>query len=378
MAILTKILSRRVRFSNLFYFGLLVMYIGFSLYLFFRWVDPSLDGRTDQHIAADSGTYISYSESLREGRNDPVVIAALFSFPNNLWCPVLIALALKTTFATVLANYLIFFLSLALLKKTFSFSGWGFIWLMLLNATTTISLLSVNKEIVDLLMVSVFLFALRRQLYVLLILSLLLATFNRFEVGIVMLLFLFAKGKLNPLRRRRAVTLVVVILMLSVMLPLFASNLLNAGFEEAKEGHTVAFLDYLEIHYMYFLAVIPKIAENLFAEIINFGKLGAYLEFFDIANTYIVFFNNLATAVVVLILAWKRSFTVKDDLIYFAVLGWIMMAIALVIQPRYFYFAFVLLCIKAAQAKTPDPDAALRETRNRDASLLDRKEAVFG
>ena len=374
-----KILTKRIRVRSLILFVLMIGYICFSLLLFFQWVAPSLDGRTDQHIAADSSTYMGFADSLREGRADPYMISAVFSFPSTLVCPVLLALALKSALAMVVASYTMFFLAVVLLKKSFSFSTEVFVGLLLLNATTTISLISVNKEIVDLLAISIFFFARRRHGNGVLLLALLLALFNRYEVCMVMVLYLFAESRLNPLRQRRVATLVVLIVLLSVTLPLLASGNLSTRFEEAKEGHMVAWLDSLEMHYMYGFAVIPKVAENLFGELLNVSKLGAYFDFSDIANTYIVLFNNLASAVVVAILVWKRSFTVRKDLVYFAMIGWIIMAVALVIQPRYFYFAYVLLCLQAAQREgRRAKEASLfagRPTRDQEVSS---REAAFG
>jgi hypothetical protein len=40
------------------------------------------------------------------------VLAALTTFPNNLWSPVLLALVLKSTLAMAIANYGMFLLSL--------------------------------------------------------------------------------------------------------------------------------------------------------------------------------------------------------------------------------------------------------------------------
>src|SRR4051812_7154040 len=100
-----KILNTRIRVKAMILFGLMTIYICLSLCFFFQWVAPSLDGRTDQHIAADSGTYLYFADALREGRGDPYVLAALSSFPNTFWFPVLLALLLKSTFAMVIANY---------------------------------------------------------------------------------------------------------------------------------------------------------------------------------------------------------------------------------------------------------------------------------
>jgi hypothetical protein len=377
-----KFLTKRFRFKSMILFVLMIAYIGFSLFLFFRWVAPSLDGRVDQHIAADSGTYIYFADSLRSGNVDPYVIASLASFPNNLWVPVLLALVLKSTFVMVIANYAMFFWALVLLKKSYSFSAGIFVGLLLLNATTTISLLSVNKEIVDLLALSMFVFARRRSSKKMLCLALLLALFNRFEVGMIMVLFLLVESKLNPWVQRRVMTLAALTILLNVMLPLLASNTLNTRFEEASSGGIVTWLDSLEMHYLYGVAVIPKIAENLFGELVNVSKWSTSYGFSDIANSYIVLSNNLATAIVFVILVMKRSFSLRSDLVYFAMLGCIIMAISLVIQPRYFYFAYALLCLQASRTEVRrsagSPLLHKRDYRDFHSSLIDYKEEALG
>jgi len=248
-----------------------------------------------------------------------------------------------------LTDYLFFVLALLLLKETYSFSMPVFAFLLLMNATTTISLLSVNKEIIDLLSVSLFLFARKKGRWGLLVLSLMIAFLNRYEVSVVMLIFLVVQTKLNPLRRRRGMTLAFLILALSILLPLVASGALAKRSEEASEGGLILILDSLEMHYLYAIAVIPKIAENLFGYLLNLSTWKALDDFSDVANSYIVLLNNLATAVVLVVLFRKRQFTTRSDLVYFAMMGGIFMAISLVIQPRYFYFVYVLLCLQAAR-----------------------------
>jgi len=379
-----KILTRRIRVRSLIFAAFLIAYIGFSLFLFVQWVAPSLDGRTSQHIAADSATYIYFADSLRSGNVDPWVIASLASFPNTLWVPVLLALALKTTFAMVVANYAMFFLSLILLKKSYSFSTGVFVVLLLLNATTTISLISVNKEIVDLLAVSIFLFARHRSSKSLLLLALGLALFSRYEVCLVMLIFLLAESKLNLWRRRRILTLAVLTIALSVMLPLFAGATLSSRLEETvnNSGALYVWLNAMEMHYLYGVAVIPKIAYNLFAELENAFHIEAQRLHSDIANSYIVLSNNLANVIVLGLLVSKRRLTVRSDIIYFAMLGCIVMAISLVIQPRYFYFAYVLFCLRAAQTEAHKPAVGTslqaQGSVEQQISPPDYNEAAFG
>jgi hypothetical protein len=347
-----RILAKPFPLRSWIFAGMLACYILASLFVFYLWIAPSLDGRTDQHITADSVTYLYFAETLRAGRFDPWVMAALSTFPNTLWAPVLIALILKSTLAIVLANYVIFFVAIALLKKSFSFSTGVFISLLLLNATTTISLLSVNKEIIDLFAISLFLFAYRKRKRSLLLIALAIAFFNRFEVCLVMLVFLFAQTRFNPWRRRRGVTLLVLTLALSVLLPLVAGGSLTRRFEEASSGGVIVWLDQMEMHYLYALAVVPKVAENLFGVLVNTSTWTAFSDLSDIANSYILLLNNLASAIVVMTLIWKRTLSARFEVIYLAMIGCILMAVSLVIQPRYFYFVYVLLSLQAAQPET--------------------------
>jgi hypothetical protein len=340
------ILSRRLSYKSFGFVAFLFVHVAVSLLLFFSWISPSLDGRNNLHIAADSGTYIYFADTIHDRRPDPFVYEALATFPNTLWVPVLLSLAVRSNFAMVVTNYAIFFLSLLLLRRSFSFSSRIFVVLLLLNPTTVVSLLSVNKEIVDLLSISLFLYGRRNGHRLSLFAGLLLAGLNRYEVCAVMLLFMAVQSKRNPLRGRRWLTVVAIVSAIGILLPLFGSKMLATRFEEAAGGGIVRFLDTLEMHYMYVIAVIPKIAENLFGEFLNPSTWSRF-DPSDIANSYILLFNNLAYFFVLLILINKRHFKVKNDLIYLSIIGCCLMAISLVIQPRYFYFVYVLMCLQA-------------------------------
>jgi hypothetical protein len=219
-------------------------------------------------------------------------------------------------------------------------------------ATTTISLLSVNKEIVDLLVVALFIYGRRRGSYLALLLSVVVAFFNRYEVCLVLLLYLFAESPLNPLRRARGRAILVFLAVLSLSLPVVASHQLATHLEEASRSNTITFLDGFEMHFMYALVVVPKVAENLFAELIDVSKWIHSYNFSDLANSYILLSNNFANLFVVAFLFRRRAFTFKSDLMYLATIGAIVMGISLVVQPRYFYFVYVVLCLQASVPKT--------------------------
>jgi hypothetical protein len=211
-----------------------------------------------------------------------------------------------------------------------------------------VSLLSVNKEVVDFLAVAMFLYGRAKGSGLAFYVSLLLALINRYELFVVLMIFLISQTKLNPVHGKRLKTLVLLVLALDILMPALGSAALQLRFQEASGGGLVTFLDTLQIHYLYILAVVPKIAENLFGELINVSKWGIY-SMSDLANSYILLFNNIASAIVMTLLISKRRFQLSSDLIYLAMIGAVMMALALVIQPRYFYFVYVLCCLQAAQ-----------------------------
>lgn len=327
--------------------GLLGIYCLLCAVIFLQWVNPSLTGKSDQRIAADSGTYIYMADGLRDGRAEPWVYAALASFPNTLWMPVLLAFAIPNTFWMAGLNLAIFGTSIQLFRKTAAISTGLFVALLVLNPTTTISILSVNKEIVDLFAVAIFCFGLARKRKWMICVALFLSLLNRYEVCLAMMVLLFVQSRFNPLRRHRNATVAIFVVLLTILLPAFASHALSNRFEEASNAGLIAVLDGLEMHYLFFLAVVPKVLEAMFGELLNSSHWAQYSSD-DLANSYILFLSNLSFFAAILALIVKKQFTIRSDWMYFAVLGAILMSVSLVIQPRYYYYCYVLICFQVA------------------------------
>lgn len=340
-------LARRRSAGFWLFLGFIFIYLAFCLWIFIVWVNPSLVGDSDQRIAADSGTYMYMAQVLHDGRPDPWVYTVLASFPNTLWMPVFLAYAFQSTWMIAFLNLSMFFLSVEILRRISSINVVIFVGLLVLNPTTTVSILTVNKEIIDLFALSLFCCALRRRLTWLLWLALVLSFFNRYEVCVAMIALLAILSRMNPMRNRRWHTLAAIVCLLSVLLPLVASRALQYRFEEAGNARLVAALDMLEIHYLFIVATVPKILEGMFGQLLNFS-LWTQLDTLDIANSYILFFNNFAFFLVISLLLWKRGLSIKSDWVYFAYLSAVLMSISLVIQPRYFYVCYVLFSLQAA------------------------------
>jgi hypothetical protein len=336
----------------------MTIYVALSLFLFFTWVNPSLIGQTQQHIAADSVLYMAYADSLREGLDNPFVLAAMYSFPNTLWMPVLLFLALQSTLLIVALNYTLFIWSVWLFSRSVDIRVGIFLALLLVNITTTISLLSVNKEIVDLLATALFCYWLSKGRKWALALALLIALVNRYEVCIAMLLFIVLRSRWNPLRKSRYGSLAAVSVAFSIALPSLSvtDRLDEAVSATSATGSSglILVLDNLQAHYLFFLAVIPKIAHNLFSQILILNNWTSYGSD-NPANTYVMLLNNLASSFVVMFLIKKGRLRLKSEWMYYAGLSAIVMSLALVVQPRYFYSCYALLCLEAARVCDVNP-----------------------
>jgi hypothetical protein len=347
-----KVVSLRIRFNSAILLPCLAAYIVVTFVIFFKAVIPSYEtDTTSWTFAVDSTQYVYMADSLREGRNEPWVLAGLVTFPNTVITPVLIAFILNSAFLEMLFNFVVFAGSIMLLKRAFPISPVILVALLLLNPTTTTSFLCVNKEVIDLFCLSLFLYSQRKRSRVLLLLALGFAFLNRYEFCTVMLALIVAQSRLNPWRERRLITLIVLVVLLTFLIPLLVGHDLARRFEEAQYAGFIRALDVLQLDYMYALVVIPKIAENIFGQLVN---PQVWLE--PTSWLYINFFNNLSYVVLILTVLTKRQMRLRNDLIYLGAIGAVIIAQSLVVQPRYFYFLYALLCLQAAHKETRGPE----------------------
>lgn len=349
-----QILSTRVPIKWGILVVLLVMYVSATFFIYFQLVVPSFEhGTTSQDFSVDSTIYVYFADSLRDGRPDPWVLQSLTGFGNTLWMPVFLSFVLKSNFLIMLVNYAMVITSIVLLKRSYPISLAAFLPLLLLNPTTTTSILCVNKEVVDLLVLSLFLFARTKRHPWAVPFILFLSFFNRWETCSVLIAFMLLNSRLNPFRQRRWTTVILLTVAINFAMPFLAAKFLTVKFEEVTSGTTVVMLDRLQLNYMYVLAVIPKIADNLFGQLLNH-------QVWEIGGSWLIInlLDNLAYAIIIAVVFAKRLFSLRNDLVYFAVIGSVIVAQSLAIQPRYFYFVYVLLCLQISLMKP----AAKRES----------------
>lgn len=343
-----RILATPIQIRSAILCVLLAAYVLLVLGIFFEAVVPSFaNGTTSDEFSVDSTVYVYFADTIREGRIDPWVLESLAHFPNTLWVPVFVSFALNSPLLVMVLNFAVVITSIIVLKRSCAMSLTAFLPLLLINPTTATSILCVNKEVFDLLAISLFLYGRAARNRWLVVAALVLALLNRWETCLIMGTMMLIQSRVNPWRRWRGAMLIALILVLNCAMPLWAGKVLAGRFEEAAGGNTIAVLDRLQMNYLYVVAVFPKIAENFFGQILN-------PQVWKVGSSWLIinFFNNLASALIMLIAAAKRVLTVRNDLIYFAAIGAVIMAQSLAVQPRYFYFIYVLLCVQISLPRT--------------------------
>jgi hypothetical protein len=338
-----KSLSVRMRIESWILLMLIIAYVAFTFVIFYQAVIPSYeDGTTSWTFAVDSSVYVDIADSVREGRVEPWMLDALTTFPNTVMTPVAIAFILHSPLLEMIANYAVFTVSLVLLKRSYSISLVAFAGLLLLNPTTTTSLLCVNKEILDLFVLSLFLYSRAKGHRFLVFLALCFSLVNRWETCTIMAVFVLVQSRFNPLRRRRWATLSLLLLALNFVMPFWVGVMLSKRFEEAQFANLIALLDKLQMNYLYALVFVPKLFENLFA----FLYIGTWWSQRS-SWLYIMYFNNLANLILIVTLAIKRRLTIRNDLMFLAAIDSVIVAQSMAVQPRYFYSVYILLCLQA-------------------------------
>jgi hypothetical protein len=319
----------------MFVLAILIIYVALTFFIFFKAVVPSFDAgedTTNVTFAVDSAIYMYPADAVRDGRFDPYVIGSLFQFPNTTWVPV--------------------------------FTWW------LLNNNHKHSL-CLNKEVFDFFILSIFLRSRVTRSKWLLIAALTFALINRFEFCAVMALFVLSGSRFNPWRKKRAMTLFMVVMAINFIVPMFAADVLSTRFEEAETANTIAILDRLQMHYLYALVVLPKIAENLFGQLVNPQVWSSSSSYY-----FINFFKNISCVIVLAVAAKKKLLNLRNDLVYFACFGAVIVAQSLAVQPRYFQFAYILICLQIAQVKTCGPVRIVSLYRKRSRRLTPVRQLV--
>jgi hypothetical protein len=350
------LLRRRSWLEWLFY-AVLLLCLAVSLWSYYRYVDPWIEGTSNIRFGADSDRYWEYA---RAGDGSLAV-----SLSTNFFGPVLLAMAVKSGLGVMLVNIGMFLLAL---RIAFSIPhiDRGLVGLLLvLNPAILPALTTLNKEIFVLLasvMTAKYFYSGRSRL--LLAATLLLLLCARWEMVAVLVLYLLA-CRLG-LRDHPGWLLILVIAGITVAYP-FAFRVLGVdpiGFDYLLSGAgTILVLDRIQVAFGFPLVLVPKalmllvgtpISPRFYTDNMIFDR--------DFADYQQGIFQPLACLALVLVLlyAWRTGrLSLARPIAVLSYLTLILTAASPFIQSRYIYGIYVLLAVDIARPRELGEEAAV-------------------
>ncbi len=348
--------------------GLFVLYLFFCLGLLFETITPVADFPFQPNIAADSATYWAIS-GLRANRDVGDIPEITISA--NLFGPVLQALALRTEFNVMLFNCILFGSCLWLMRIMPEFDRSTFLLLTMANPLFISSLTTLNKEIFALASIVYFVAYTRARHYRLLLLlaALSLSLMARWQQTLILLLFLAYESRLSPFRKNRRIGLLVTLMGFTVAYALIdrlVPSFFQALLVQAQAGNTILILDKIQAKFGFPLVVIPKMIMGLTGHFITPWYFVRDYPGEPFTNWFDQIFTNLHCLLVTslfAILLISGKLRLRHSATYLLWLYLMMIAISPMVQPRYEYAAYVLLCLEASRywrfQAVPSPERPL-------------------
>lgn len=322
--------------------GLFTATVSAALFMIFMAAHP------DIRIGADSATYWTVANAIRKGSSN----AVLLSFGMNLFGPVALALALKSTILIALLNYGLYLLSIRT-ARTLGFDFRLFALLLVLNPETLPSVVTLNKEVLGMFG---FVLLIRYEYDVgrpklLLLLALIVGMMARWEQAAISLIFVMLRR--GAFRRHPWLSLLMVAVGISVTWPIMMSHVDLSGFTaEAAGAGLILILDKIQNHGGFLLVMFPKMLVQTFGHLIEpWYFLGDFWhqDFTDWQNQI---FINLHTVAMLFLVGWfiiRRQYDIREPIPFLVALYLLVTTTSTFVMPRYGYPVYTLLAMEAAR-----------------------------
>jgi len=289
------------------------------------------------------------------------------SFDSNFLGLVLIAKLLGSLAAITLFNFALFFWGLRCAASLPGVRLGPFFFLLILNPTTTPALLTLNKEIftfISVVLLVKYISATKRSkldLFVLLLVSIV----PRWEQFFVVAIFLLFEAKHSPLRDKHKTVLVLMTAGITIGYPLLLkTNIMSlATARLLLEGQMMPRLNEIQAAYGFPLVVIPKAFLNLFGELLRPSFFWTdYLkgDFNDIQNSFVYPLHCLCMFIVCVVAMLRGKLDLRKKSIYWASMYILVSAVAPIMEPRYQYPIYVLLCLEVSGLISPRVQARVK------------------
>jgi hypothetical protein len=338
--------------------GTFVVFVILTLGLYFEAVSPVADFWFQPNIQADSGAYWELS-GVRPGAFTPDKADSNSGpqFGGGSSGPVFQAKIFRSDIGILLSNFAMLALTLCLVSTMKEFDLSTFTLLLLLNPLLFSVVATLNKEIFAITGLILFLryMTAKRYRFLVLMAALLVSAGGHWQQAAVLLMLGCLESRFSPLRSKPWAGVIVILLFFTVayalvfhLVPIVIAGLLA----QAEAGHTIVILDNIQGNFGFPLVVIPKILMNVMG---YFMTPTYFLRDYwseDFSNWYDQFFvqaQEFLTTALLFGLLIARKLPLKQPAVYLLAVYLILTAVNPMIQPRYEYPAYVLLCLQASR-----------------------------
>lgn len=334
----------------------ITFYLLVCIALFFQFVQPSLIGSNNLRIGADSATYLEVAGFVGDSKTSALQGVELVTAEGNLLGPVLVATVAGTLWGIALINIALFVVGMCVASTLPGVRLGPFFALLLLNPTLTPALLTVNKEIFSLLAVILFAkyVSSEKRSKSLLVILLGISLLARWEQAAVTGTILFLESRYSPFKHRPRLVLLGLVIMVTVTYPIIIRTKivdLSAMVTFAAEGNTGPILNQIQASYGFPLVMIPKTMINLFGHLMSPALLFSDLingDPSDIQMYVVLPMSCIMMFAVIVVAVLRKKFKLQDPVIYWCSFYWVITAVSPILQPRYQYPVYVLLCLEVS------------------------------
>jgi len=341
--------------KSLFTYAFLLIYIAFTIIIFFIYVPSALDGHSKIELFADSETFeeIALGESNYEFSSIYEAIGVKFNFVGPL---IVLYIFQMNRVAILFFNLTLFLLGLYFLNKSRCFNMLKLVVLLGINPIVFSSLLSVNKEIFVYLSLCLLVRYFYRPTIILAILIISLSVLARWQFTICIIMIMMMYSKYNPLKRYPLLSIFISILVISVFyhrikifseVNMFIELLLNNS-SDSIFGRMSMFQLNSDIGYL--TVVIPKAIHLMFGIIKNYNEFLHWQEFYNDVLTYL-FGISMVCVFIYLILSKKFPLGVNNGIDLSWIIYIVIFSISPIYTPRYFVAVYILWAIKLSLTK---------------------------
>ncbi len=336
--------------------ALLLAFLSMCVMAFFTIEQPSEKGESGLRLGADSQTYYRIADLIRGGDATNI---ALLSLGGNLIGPLSMIYILKLPFWIMVGNIILFAAAVQACARIQGLSRARLALLLALNATTLVSLATLNKEIFAL--VSTLLLC--RYLYsdqkskILLALILVIGFLARWEQPAITLLFLFMRRENTFLRRHPLLAIAALVASISIAYPLaLRSSSVDLAWatDQAQIGGAIITFNKVQASFGYALVLLPKALMALYNRSLTpryFVTDYLQQDFHDLANQFVIHLHCFAMLLLSAAAFLKGKLQLRRPLPFFMAVYLVVTAANVFIQPRYQYPVYVLLCCELARKK---------------------------